>query len=204
MYLSPENLYAATMPLLLLLTLMVLGCRPSAGPATAPPADRSPTLATSTISAEPAPPPTPTAPERAPEANVSGLASSEASAPPAPSGAPSANEAPLITLLPGATPTAAAPSQSASELREIIASNRPALRRVCWDPFEKKKPSTPQNIKVTVLVDINGRGQVTSATATAPDAPELGTCIEQRMKGLSFPSGRSPAKVSFPLLFVAS
>jgi predicted Zn finger-like uncharacterized protein len=180
-------------------------------PETPPPAVETPPAATESPPGAPAiaqipesPPTVKSAPTAAPPA-----ATAEPSPKPASSLLSGLNTLQTPGPAPGLkTPGAGAgtgPGLEATAIQRTVRKYSPAVRQNCWQrALNARAPGVPSSAKVTATITVDSSGHVQSVTATgAPRGyPGLAHCIEEAVKGWSFPRSLGETVTNVPFMFV--
>ncbi|HSO40028.1 MAG TPA: AgmX/PglI C-terminal domain-containing protein [Labilithrix sp.] len=87
----------------------------------------------------------------------------------------------------------------ATSVSRVVAANRVAVKRVCWD----RRPSDGRSAaaSVSVVATIGTDGRVSSASGSGSDAA-LAKCVEDQVTTWHFPSPTYPTSVNIPFRFV--
>ena len=84
-------------------------------------------------------------------------------------------------------------------VQRVVATNRAAIKRACWERAELGR--MPTHVGVTVTLTIGTDGSVTQS-ASEGDDPAIANCIEMQARRWSFPSPATVTTVSIPFKFV--
>jgi TonB family protein len=90
-------------------------------------------------------------------------------------------------------------------IQRTVRKYSPAVRQGCWQPaLNARASSTPASAKVTaaITVDASGRVQSVKAGGAPSGYPGLGHCIEQAVRGWTFPRSRGETTTVVPFVFV--
>jgi predicted Zn finger-like uncharacterized protein len=151
-----------------------------------PPSAEPPPTPTATtpqkVATGPRPAPAPTSTERK-TADISGLLGG--------TGGPNAG--------PGGGPSGAGGGGlDSAAVQRVVRDRQAGVKRTCWERGGGEQKSSA-NVNVAVTVAPNG--QVSGATATGDD-PVIAKCIENQVRGWSFPAPGSTTTVNIPFHFV--
>jgi len=100
---------------------------------------------------------------------------------------------------------AAGPGLEATAIQRTVRKYSPAVRQNCWQrALNARAPGVPSSAKVTATITVDGAGRVQSVTATgAPRGyPGLAHCIEEAVKGWTFPHSMGETVTQVPFMFV--
>ncbi len=107
---------------------------------------------------------------------------------------------PSATKLPS-DPSGAGPSAGGGfdqgAIERVVAARKSGVKRTCLD----RSASTSSSTKVTATITIAPNGTVQNVTS-AGDEPVVAKCIEQQLRGWSFPPPGEVKQVQIPFVFV--
>ncbi|WP_437757977.1 GYF domain-containing protein [Sorangium sp. So ce1389] len=108
---------------------------------------------------------------------------------------------------PGAQGAGSGLSQlSQGEISSVVESNRPSVRRHCWQPAldaRASNASTTARVSASVVIGASGAVQSVSAGGSEKDYPGLSSCIASRIKSWRFPPSSGSTPVTIPFVFAA-
>jgi hypothetical protein len=99
---------------------------------------------------------------------------------------------------PPSPPTGASVLDSQA-VQGVLARNRAAIKRTCWDRAERG--DMPTQVNVTVTLTVGTDGSVTES-ASQGDDPIIAKCIESQARRWSFPRPLTPTTLNIPFKFV--
>ncbi|MGH7286330.1 MAG: GYF domain-containing protein [Polyangiaceae bacterium] len=88
-------------------------------------------------------------------------------------------------------------SLSTSEIEGVVNNRKTGITRTCWE----RNNSNLSNANVTCHITIAANGTVSSSQADGSD-PVVAKCIEQQVKGWTFPPSSGSTRVDLPFHFV--
>jgi hypothetical protein len=97
------------------------------------------------------------------------------------------------------SPPAGASVLDSQAVQGVVARNRAAIKRTCWERADRG--DTPTHVNVTVTLTVGTDGSVTESTAHGDD-PVIAKCIESQARRWSFPRPLTPTTVNIPFKFV--
>lgn len=97
----------------------------------------------------------------------------------------------------GPSPSAGGGTFDQGAIERVVASRKAGVKRTCLDRSSGGAAST----KVTATVTIAPNGSVQNVS-TAGDDPVIAKCIEQQLRGWSFPAPGETKQVQIPFVFV--
>ncbi|MBX3226900.1 MAG: zinc-ribbon domain-containing protein [Labilithrix sp.] len=83
-------------------------------------------------------------------------------------------------------------------VERVVAGHRAGVKRTCW---ERGGSDQKSSVNVTVTANVAPNGQVSSVSSSGDD-PVVGKCIENQVKGWTFPAPGSPTTINIPFKFV--
>jgi hypothetical protein len=95
---------------------------------------------------------------------------------------------------------------SQAEISGVVESNRPGVRRRCWQPALEARAasaSSTARVSASVVIDASGSVQSASAGGAEKDYPGLSSCIAARIKAWRFPPSSGSTPVNIPFVFAA-
>jgi serine/threonine protein kinase len=97
------------------------------------------------------------------------------------------------------------PGLDATAIQRTVRKYSPAVRQNCWQrALNARAPGVPSSAKVTAQITIDPSGRVSSVTASG--APRgyagLANCIEDAVKGWTFPRSSGETVTNVPFMFV--
>ncbi|WP_438011919.1 GYF domain-containing protein [Sorangium sp. So ce321] len=95
---------------------------------------------------------------------------------------------------------------SQGEISSVVESNRPSVRRHCWQPAldaRASNASTTARVSASVVIGASGAVQSVSAGGSEKDYPGLSSCIGSRIKSWRFPPSSGSTPVTIPFVFAA-
>ncbi|XYI03988.1 GYF domain-containing protein [Sorangium sp. So ce1128] len=95
---------------------------------------------------------------------------------------------------------------SQGEISSVVESNRPSVRRHCWQPAldaRASNASTTARVSASVVIGASGAVQSVSAGGSEKDYPGLSSCIASRIKSWRFPPSSGSTPVTIPFVFAA-
>ncbi|MGK3991202.1 GYF domain-containing protein [Sorangium sp. So ce136] len=95
---------------------------------------------------------------------------------------------------------------SQGEISSVVESNRPSVRRHCWQPAldaRASNASTTARVSASVVIGASGAVQSVSAGGSEKDYPGLSSCIASRIKAWRFPPSSGSTPVTIPFVFAA-
>ncbi|WP_437716576.1 GYF domain-containing protein [Sorangium sp. So ce448] len=108
---------------------------------------------------------------------------------------------------PGSQGTSAALTPlSQGEISGVVESNRPSVRRHCWQPALDARASNAAStarVSASVVIAASGAVQSVSAGGSEKDYPGLSSCIASRIKSWRFPPSSGSTPVTIPFVFAA-
>jgi hypothetical protein len=93
----------------------------------------------------------------------------------------------------------------ATAIQRTVRKYSPAVRQNCWQrALNARAPGVPSSAKVTAQITVDASGRVQSVTASgAPRGyPGLAHCIEEAVKGWTFPRSFGETVTNVPFMFV--
>jgi TonB family protein len=90
-------------------------------------------------------------------------------------------------------------------IQRTVHKYSPAVRQGCWQPaLNARGSSAPSSAKVTATITVDASGHVQAVTASgAPSGyPGLARCVEQAVRGWTFPRSRGDTTTRVPFVFV--
>ncbi|CAN91812.1 hypothetical membrane-associated protein [Sorangium cellulosum So ce56] len=179
---------------------------PTAAPPPPPPVEPDAPAPAETASARP---------EVAPTGKAGGVASQRPppDKPVAPSASAQLDRSGFGAGVPG--PSSGPGSQGASasltplsqgEISGVVESNRPSVRRHCWQPALDARASNAAStarVSASVVIAASGAVQSVSAGGSEKDYPGLASCIASRIKSWRFPPSSGSTPVTIPFVFAA-
>lgn len=105
----------------------------------------------------------------------------------------------------GGGAAAAGPGLDATAIQRTVRRYSPAVRQNCWQrALNARAPGVPSSAKVTAQIIVEASGKVQSVTASgAPRGyPGLAHCIEDAVKGWTFPRSFGETVTNVPFMFV--
>jgi hypothetical protein len=129
-------------------------------------------------------------------------------APPTPAPAESELPHPLATVKSNeilAAPPPDSETLTAAQIEEVVARNRVAVKRKCWEPYASTDGgSTQARVTVSFTIAPNGSVQNLSSSGETPGVPKLAGCVADSVKRWQFPRARLATNVNVPFVFVSS
>lgn len=95
---------------------------------------------------------------------------------------------------------------SQGEISGVVESNRPSVRRHCWQPALDARASNAAStarVSASVVIAASGAVQSVSAGGSEKDYPGLSSCIASRIKSWRFPPSSGSTPVTIPFVFAA-
>ncbi|WP_437280677.1 GYF domain-containing protein [Sorangium sp. So ce375] len=95
---------------------------------------------------------------------------------------------------------------SQGEISGVVESNRPSVRRHCWQPAMEARASNAAStarVSASVVISASGAVQSVSAGGSEKDYPGLASCIASRIKSWRFPPSSGSTPVNIPFVFAA-
>lgn len=95
---------------------------------------------------------------------------------------------------------------SQGEISGVVESNRPSVRRHCWQPALDARASNAAStarVSASVVIGASGAVQSVSAGGSEKDYPGLSSCIASRIKSWRFPPSSGSTPVTIPFVFAA-
>lgn len=101
------------------------------------------------------------------------------------------------------TPTQSPPTGAnvfdSQAVQRVVATNRAAIKRTCWERADRE--SRPTKVNVTVTMTVGTDGSVTQSAAQGDD-PVIAKCIESQARRWTFPPPLTPTTLNIPFKFV--
>ena len=105
----------------------------------------------------------------------------------------------------GSSSAAAGPGLEAMAIQRTVRKYSPAVRQDCWQPaLNARASSVSSSAKISAAITVDASGRVQSVTASgAPSGyPGLAHCIEQAVRGWTFPRSGGETLTHVPFVFV--
>jgi hypothetical protein len=100
---------------------------------------------------------------------------------------------------------AAGSGLEATAIQRTVRKYSPAVRQNCWQrALNARAPGVPSSAKVTatITVDISGKVQSVTASGAPRGYPGLAHCIEEAVRGWTFPRSLGETVTNVPFVFV--
>jgi hypothetical protein len=91
-----------------------------------------------------------------------------------------------------------------TQIQSVIAEAAPRVKRSCWQPaLDERAVDAPTNVRIVVFARIDRSGAVLDVkTSEAPPAyPNLASCVEKIVRGLTFPRASDETTTNIPFVF---
>ncbi len=90
----------------------------------------------------------------------------------------------------------------AAEVQRVVADNRPAINKACWEPAISKQPNGPAMVRLATEIEVAVDGVVRGVKVVGKnDYEAFNACVEKNVRTWCFPKAKQPATLMFPMVF---